>query len=210
LTVQDENVLTAQQLQAFQQALHQGASHASEALAKWFGKTTLISHDAVEQLPLEDATDVLGVGDEPICFCIAEMTGRITGELILAFDDISGWALADMLLDQPRGTANQWLDMETSAALETTNILCCSYLNSLTRVLPPAATGPSELIPSPPRFSRDFAESLIESALMAQVIATDHVLLARTQFHIDGAPVNWTLLFVPDAQSMSMLRGMLQ
>jgi chemotaxis protein CheC len=117
--------------------------------------------------------------------------------------------MADILLGQPRGTADAWLEMETSAALETTNIVCCAYLNALSRILPRADDGSSEFIPSPPRFSRDFAESLIESALMGQIIATDHVLLARTQFHIDGTPIDWTLLFVPDADSMTVLRGVL-
>jgi chemotaxis protein CheC len=114
------------------------------------------------------------------------------------------------VLNQPRGTATEWLEMETSAALETANILFCAYLNALARVLPDADPGPSELIPSPPRFSRDFAASLVEFAVMDQIMATDHVLLARTQFHIDGTPVDWTLLFVPDVGTMATLRDMMQ
>jgi chemotaxis protein CheC len=96
--------------------------------------------------------------------------------------------------------------MEISAVLETTNIVCCAYLNSLARILPEDATDGSDLIPSPPRFGHDFAASLIESALMGQVAATDRVLLAETRFQIDGSPVHWTLLFVPDAESMIRLR----
>jgi chemotaxis protein CheC len=209
VTAHEENLLTAPQLEAFGAALHDGATEASDALARWIGRPTSIRFDALEQLPLYEATGVLGTAAEPICCCVAEMHGRLTGELILAFDDASGLALADMLLDQPRGTATEWDEMATSAALETTNILCCSYLNALSRAVPAAGTGSTEMIPSPPRFSRDFAESLIEFALMGQVLVTDHVLLARSQFHIDGAAVDWTLLFVPDAQSMTTLREQL-
>lgn len=132
MTAQDEGVLTGQQLESLRAALHRGTDDASQALAKWLGKPVRISVDAVEQLPLRDATGVLGVEAEPITFCSAEMTGCLTGELILAFDDASGLALADLLLDQPPGTADQWNEMETSAALETANILCCAYLNSST------------------------------------------------------------------------------
>ena len=209
MTAQDENVLSLTQLDAFRKAFHDGAAQASGALGRWINKPTRISFDAVEQLPLEEATRLLGSQDEPICFCVAQMTGRLTGQLILAFDDASGLALADMLLDQPRGTAGEWGEMETSAALETTNILACSFLNSLCLNLPADSQATSELIPTPPRFSRDFAESLMEFAVMAQVIATDHVLVAQTEFHIDGAPVDWTLLFVPDAESMMTLRDAL-
>jgi chemotaxis protein CheC len=210
VTAPDESRLTQLQLAAFQAVLHQGAEHASGALGRWVQKPTRIAFDSVDQLPLHEATSLIGVNEEPICFCAAEMRGRLTGQLILMFDDASGLRLADILLDQPRGTATEWLELETSAALETTNILFCAYLNALARVLPEADPGPSELIPSPPRFSRDFAASLIEFAVMDQIIATDHVLLARTQFHIDGTPVDWTLLFVPDVASMATLQDVLQ
>ena len=100
--------------------------------------------------------------------------------------------------------------METSAALETANILACAFLNSLYRTFPADPTAASELLPTPPRFSRDYAASLIEFAGMAQVVATDHVLVAQTEFQIDGDPVDWTLLFVPDADSMMTLRKALR
>ncbi len=205
----DENVLSEPQLDVLAQLLHGGASEASTALERWIGKSTSISVDSVEQLPLSEATSVLGAGDEPVAFCVAAMGGRLTGQLILAFDDASGLTLADLLLDQPKGTATGWGEMETSAALETTNIVGSTYLNTLARTLP-AGSGTSELLLSPPRFSHDFAESLIEFALMAQIVASDNVLLARARFRIDEDPVAWTMLLVPDAQSMSTLCELLR
>jgi chemotaxis protein CheC len=205
----DDNLLSESQLDLLGRMLHHGAAETSTALERWIGKSTSITVDSVDQLPLAEATTVLGGDEEPIGFCVAEIGGRLTGQLILAFDDASGLTLADLLLDQPKGTAASWGEMETSAALETTNILGSTYLNVLARTLP-AGNGTSELLLSPPRFNHDFAESLIEFALMGQIVASDTVLLARTQFHIDGAPVEWTMLLVPDAQSMSTLCEMLR
>jgi chemotaxis protein CheY-P-specific phosphatase CheC len=65
------------------------------------------------------------------------------------------------------------------------------------------------LLPSPPSFHRDFAESLMQFALMSQAVAGDQVIVARTRFEIDTAPVHWTLLFIPDAKSMLRLPGLL-
>jgi len=205
---QSNNRLDASQLTALRLSFHQGSADASAALAKWIGRPSVVEIDSLEQLPLAEATGLLAAGDEPMCFCTAEMNGLLTGEMILAFDDASGLALADILLDRPRGTTNKWTEMATSVALETTNILCCAYLNSLSRSFSKSGES-SELLPSPPNFSRDFAESLLESALMGQAISSDHVILARTKFEIDAALVNWTLLFVPDTQSMSRLPKML-
>jgi chemotaxis protein CheC len=186
------------------EALHQGAAAASGALAKWIGRRSIVEIDSLEQPPLEEATGLLAAGQEPICFCATQMHGLLTGTMILAFDDASGFALADMLLGQPRGTTREWTEMAISAALETANILCCAYLNSLSRSLSQSGES-SELLPSPPTFSRDFPESLMEFALMGQAVASDHVVLARTRFEIDATPVNWTLLFVPDAGFKSRL-----
>jgi chemotaxis protein CheC len=208
LRVQDDMLLNAIQMAKLESAFHQGSASASKALAKWIGKPSTIEVDSLEQLPLEEATGVLSAGEEPICFCSVEIQGHLTGEMILAFDDASGLSLNDLLLDQPQGTASEWTEMETSGALETTNILCCAYLNSLSRSF--STSGESKvLLPTPPRFNRDFAESLLEFALMGQAIAGDQVILARTRFEIDTIPVNWTLLFVPDAESMLRLPEML-
>ncbi len=201
--------LTPQQLSTLRSSLHQGSCEASAALARWIGKPSVVEVDALRQLPLQEATGVLAAGEDPICFCSVEMRGILTGEMILAFDDACGLALADLLLGQPLGAASEWSELAISAALETTNILCCAYMNSLARVFQ-TTEGESELLPSPPRFSRDFAESLLQFALMGQAMESDQVILAETRFEIDATPVNWTLLFIPDAASMQRLPTFLQ
>lgn len=198
-----DNVLSKSQVAVLERVLHDGAAQAAKALSLWLGKPATIEIDSVEQLPLSRAAVILGAGDDPICFCEARMEGGMTGQIILAFDDASGLALADLLLDQPRGTAAEWGEMEQSGALETANIVGCAYLNVAADALP----GTDGILPSPPRFSRDYAESLVEFALMDQIGASGNVLLARSRFRIDSESVDWTLLFVPDATSVTRLSG---
>jgi chemotaxis protein CheC len=163
---------------------------------------------SLEQLNVEDAADLLHADDRPMCFCTSEIKGLLTGELILAFDDDSGLELADMLLEQPVGTSTQWTEMAVSAATETTNILACSYLNSMTTSFA-GTTGSTECLPAPPRFSRDYAASLLEFAVMGQAISEDKIILAKTRFEIGGTLANWTLLLIPDAPSMARLATLL-
>jgi len=137
------------------------------------------------------------------------LRGRCTGQLILAFDDQSGLALADILLDRASGSSRDWGPVEESGALETANIVGCAYLNSLSRDFPDRGADSQELLPSPPRFTRDFAAALMQFALMDQAMSADIVFLTRTEFHVDGLPVNWSLLFVPDSASLSTLREIL-
>lgn len=206
----DENGLTPEQLGELQVLFHEGASNAAEAFSKWTGKHCAIRVEHVEQLLLQEATGALGATGAPICLCAMGITGRLTGQLIFGFDDASGLGLADLLLGLPVGTSSEWGEMETSAALETTNVLGCGFLNSLTDFIPSVPGAPSEIIPSPPTFLRDFPESLVEFALMEQAMISNQVLLARTLFHVDNSPVDWNLLYVPDAESMQTLRSVLE
>jgi chemotaxis protein CheC len=203
----DLPMLTPAELQTMTILFRRGAADASVALTRWLGHPAEISVEQIEPLPTSEATRVLG--DAPICFCSMAMRGKVTGQLILSFDDPSGLALADLLLSQPVGISRDWGEVEQSAALETANIIGCAYLNSLFRFAANDSDSSGEWIHTPPRFNRDFAESLMEFALMDQAMALELVFLTRTQFRIDGSPVNCSLLFIPDAASMESLRAML-
>ncbi len=205
----DETLLSMGQLKLLEGAFHLGAADASEAFSKWTGKASSIAFEAIEQVPLHRATVFLGEAGIPICCCAMEMTGELTGYLIFAFDTASGLALADLLLGQTVGASQTWGEMEHSAALETTNILGCAFLNSLAKAIPAGSGILFELIPKPPIFCEDFPESLLEFVLMDQAAVSDQALVAKSEFQIEGTPVDWTMLFVPDAESMRQLRSML-
>jgi chemotaxis protein CheC len=202
-------MLPDQQLQTLTNLFRHGSDEASEALSKWLGRCSRISVEQVEQVPLADATAVLGDADSPVCACSMTLKGRVSGQLLLVFDDASGLALADLLLDSPSGASAEWGEIQKSAALETANIIGCAYLNSLSRGVPETESSPSEMLPSPPRFTRDFAPALLEFALMNQAMASDLVFLTRTEFRIENSPVNCNLLFIPDAECLTALREML-
>jgi chemotaxis protein CheC len=202
-------MLSDAQLLALTIVLRHGEDEASAALAKWLDRPARVAIEQVEQLPLAEATAVLGAPDSPLCACAMALHGRLTGQLLLVCDDASGLALADLLLGHPVGTATAWGEVEQSAALETTNIIGCAYLNALVHFFRASEGIPCELVPSPPRFARDFAASLLQFALMNQAMASDVVFLTRTEFCIEGAPVNWNLLFVPDPDSLATLRDLL-
>jgi chemotaxis protein CheC len=203
------SMLTDQQLAALTNLFRQGSEDATTALSRWLSRPARVSIEQIEQVPLSEATEVLGDPELPVCFCAMELEGLLTGELILSFDDASGLALADLLFEKSVGTSQEWGEIETSAALETANIIGCAYLNALASSSPRSGTVGDEILPSPPRFARDFAESLLQFALMSQAVASDYVFLTRTEFHIEGTPVDCNLLFIPDSSSLATLQEVL-
>jgi chemotaxis protein CheC len=98
--------------------------------------------------------------------------------------------------------------------METTNIIGCAFLNAIAQVFPKITDDQrqekdSTWIPTPPVFVRDFAASIMQFAMIDQVSESDRVLVVETQFTIDSTPVNWRLLFIPDAESLKQLAGIL-
>jgi chemotaxis protein CheC len=182
---------------------HRGADDASHALAKWLGRPATLSVERLETLPIAEAAAVMGSGDALICGCAMRIDGAIGGLLLLAADDDAGLSLADTLLERPVGTSTSWGDLEQSAVIETANIVGCAYLNAICSALGPA--GAAGILPSPPVFLRDFPAAVMEAVLMEQPVLSEIVLLARTEFRIDGTPVGCGLVFLPDAAALAAL-----
>lgn len=200
---------TPRQVSHLTTAFHRGAAEASTALGQWLNAPLLMSIDAVDQCPLEQAIGVLGAGDSAICVSVMQMQGTLTGHMLLAFDDASGLAISDLLLGRTSEPGSDWGDVELSCIQETMNIAGSSYLNGIARDLAERGAAHIELIPSPPHFLRDFAESLLESAFMEQAAVDSNVVFARARFELAGKPLRWTFLLIPDPDSLQTLSDIL-
>jgi len=198
---------TKAQLKSLENYFTASATNASDAMSRWLSVNSLITIESFRQLPLEDAAGIMGDSEQPLCFCTMEIMGTLTGMIVLAFNDEDGLSLSDQLLNRRVGTALEWSDIEQSAALESTNIICTAFLNTLSTQFPNQES--ITMIPSPPVFSRDFAESQLEALFLDQAIDANEIFLVQTSFRLDNESLNWTLLFVPDMQSLAFLRDIL-
>ncbi len=206
-------ILTDAHRRLLRMIFDRGAEAASQALSKWLGREVHLAVSDVELVELERAGELLGPPEALVAACVMGLTGRLTGSILLVFEDKAGLALADLLLHQPIGTTTAWGELEQSAAKETTNIIGCAYVNALAAHLPggDAESAADELIPTPPSFLHEFAGSLLEFALMEQAMELDKLLLIRSEFA--GGPdipqLNWTLLFVPSRAALDALAASL-
>ena len=138
-----EPILTDSQRHLLRMIFDRGAESASQALSKWLGQEVHLAISEVELVELARASELLGPEESLVAACTMGLTGRLTGLILLVFEDRSGLALADLLLQQPVGTSTTWDELEQSAAKETTNIVGCAYVNALAAHLPGAeAKGP--------------------------------------------------------------------
>lgn len=203
------NALTSQQLEYLGTLIEEGSAEASRALSTWLGREVTVRVEQVNQVSLDAAVEKLGAASDVVCAGCMRFSGTISGQLLLGFDDKSGLLLCDMLLTQ-NPSNEQWGELSISAAMETTNIVGCAFLNSLSRAFP-YQTGimresdhpNNTLLPTPPAFVRDYAAAIMQFALMDQVTHFDTVLIAETKFTIAETPIKWHLLLIPDAEVLA-------
>ncbi len=204
------NLLDESQLRVLSTIVRESAESATESLSLWLGRDVRVEVDPLEQIALGTAIESIGPVDGTVCACCMRVSGRFQGHLVLSFDDQSGLALCDALLSRTTDVT-EWGELEISAAMESTNIVGCAFLNCLSKFFAGATqqverdSGCDSLIPTPPVFVRDYAACIMQFILLDQASDFDTVLIAKTHFFFDQTPVAWQLILIPDARSLDVI-----
>lgn len=180
--------------------LFSSATHdASAAMCRWTDGLITVSLNDVREVPLEEVSFELNIGEELLTMVVLTLEGDIGGNLILVFDEDNGRQLAASLLRRTVETNLEWTPLEQSALTETGNILGCSYVNALTRLLG------RNLVPSAPYFIQDYGISVLQQAVMAQALISDTLLLCDIGFHRKDEALDWRVVFVPTPQMQTAM-----
>lgn len=177
-----------------------GAYNASRALSKWLRRGVRLTSDGFKRLPMAEASSILGDPESVIAAVHMPLAGDVGGHLLLAFPSPVALSLADLLLEQPEGTAKVFEELERSCLQETGNIVGTAYANSLARWLK------LRIAPSVPEFAQDMACAIIDPLIMELVATHDEVFVAATDFLLDGRHLEWALLLLPSMDSLERMR----
>lgn len=164
---------------------------ASSAMSRWTGQCVGLELDEVAALPLEECQSAAAC-ERTQALVVVPAGGDLGGTVILAFAEAQARVLAAALLREPP-RSGLWTELEASALCETGNILACAYLAALGRHLE------GVFAPWPPTLLFDYPQSVLETALMEQAVASDEVLVCRTSFQGQQRPLGWDVYFVPSA-----------
>ncbi len=170
----------------------EATSDASNSMSNWTNGKIELSLEKVQQLPLEEVFCEFDFGMDLLTMVVLTLDEEIGGTIILTFDEENGRQLASNLLCRAPATEQDWTPLEKSALCETGNILACSYVSALNRVLE------QQLTPSPPSFLQDFGASVLEQSMMEQASTCDNIMICRTLFHREGQKLDWNVFFVPN------------
>jgi chemotaxis protein CheC len=191
----------AQRLEMLRQLFAAATHDASAAMCRWTDGLINLSLDEVREIDLLEVCAEVGIDDQQLTMVVLRIDGRFGGEMLLVFDEEQGRRLAAAMLACEPISEGPWTDVEKSVLTETGNILGCTYLNALARLLG------EELVPTPPYFLQDYGASVLQQALVSQAGICDKVLVCRTNFHSSRGRLDWQVLFVPNEGMRSRLES---
>lgn len=182
----------SEKLKVLHELLAAATHEASASMSRWTNGLISLSLDEVREVSLEEVVAEMDLDDQLLTMVVLSLEGPLGGEMILTFDEQNARQLAAALLNRPVVEQSEWTELEKSALTETGNILACSYMSALSRLIG------EDLIPSAPYFLQDYGASVLQQALLPQAMTGDQVLVCRTGFHRHGENLNWRVLFVPN------------
>ncbi|MCZ6699750.1 MAG: hypothetical protein O7D94_12530 [Planctomycetota bacterium] len=176
------------------------AHTASRALSKWFKRGVRLTSNGFEYVEIEDLSSIAGPPDEPILAARLPLSGDLTSDILLAFPEKVAMSLVDIMLGNPDGTTQEFSELERSCLQETGNIVGSAFTNCLSNWLK------LNTVPQSPIVVHDLACAIIDPLLIGQASVGDRALVSKTEFELDGQRLDWTLIVVPSAESLAVMR----
>ncbi|MHC1750506.1 MAG: chemotaxis protein CheC [Cellulosilyticaceae bacterium] len=180
-----------------------GAGNAVTALGKLLGKTVDMSIAKVRIEDIQELGNVLGDEEKYIAAMLIEVSGDVSGMLILALETESAKNLVNLLLQRTLGSAENFEELDLSVLCETGNILAGSYLSALGALLE------LEMTPSVPQMAVDMAASILSFPAIEFTMGDNSMLFIETKFTDREQLLNGTYILVLDNESFDKIIGAL-
>ena len=177
-----------------------GLGNAIGSLSQLIGKPVKMTVPEVKILGFKDVGSIIG-GDEVVIFGIlVALSGDINGMMMFLIKPDSARVMIDRMLGgMTNSTTDEFNELDISALQEIGNILCSSYLGSMSQLLNKQVT------PTPPVIALDMATAILSVPAIEFGKMSDGVLFIDTIFDTDGEKISGFFLLVPDMESFRLI-----
>lgn len=183
-----------------------GASHAATALSGLLGRLVRLRVPSVAFYEFNSISDKLGGPENLVVGLLVEMTGELTGFVLLVQDANDARALSDSIVSNmgiPKEKTEDLLsEMQISVLQELANILSGAYVSAISNLTNLNVTR------SVPKMVVDMAGAIMNLPAAIYGEYGDVVLFMETQFidaNTQEEVFNGHFLLVPDARSFAAL-----
>ncbi|MFL5320237.1 MAG: chemotaxis protein CheC [Myxococcaceae bacterium] len=185
------------QLDALREVANVGVGHAANALSALVGGSVVqIDVPKVRLLAVSDLPEAIGGADAQVVAASLEMTGGLSGRILLVLPELDANRLCSLLLK--REVSGELQSDAQSALNEVANIVASACLSAIGRLTS------LKLLPSVPTLMQDsggvVCDTLVDGAFGQQLMLLEARFMTRHSPAITGQ-----LLVLPEAASLKEL-----
>ena len=176
-----------------------GTGNAVAALASMIGRQIDMELPLIRLLTYQEVPELLGGAEKFQVGVLLETTGDINGMfMFLLSEDFKRQLLETLVGDIPADAA-QLDDMARSAICEVGNIMCCSYINALARMMD------VKVHVSVPSVCSDMVGALLSVPMIRFANLSDEMLFIENKYHLGEHSVVSHVLFLPEVESIQKI-----
>lgn len=176
-----------------------GAGNAATALAQLINKRVDMDVPKIKILPFNEVNEVLGGAETLVVGILLQVSGNITGDMMLILKYDAAQVLVNILLGRSASIEVEFNDFEMSALKEVGNILSGSYLlalSSLTNLT---------MQQSVPDIAIDMSGAILSVPAIEFGKVGDQVLFIETEFSEGESKVIGDFFLIPDLDSYEII-----
>lgn len=176
-----------------------GTGNAVAALASMIGRQIDMELPIIRLLTYQEVPELLGGAEKFQVGVLLETAGDINGMfMFLLSEDFTRQLLGILVGDVPADAA-QLDDMGRSAICEVGNIMCCSYINALARMMD------VKVHVSVPSVCSDMVGALLSVPMIRFANLSDEMLFIENKYHMGEYSVVSHVLFLPEVESIQKI-----
>lgn len=199
--------LTPAQIDAMREIGNIGAGNAATALSGILGKTVEMTVPEIRVIPLSGVQDILGSPENPVVGGMVDLTGDMTGQVMLILGIREAYTVASLLCGRSEQNDSVGIsdltELDISALEEVTNILCGSYLSAISSLSGLNTT------PSVPYMCIDMAGAMLSIIAVECGKTNDCALFFETCFSEAEDAMACHFFLLPDRESYKRLMASL-
>lgn len=200
----EQKLLTEKQLESFRVIANLGLQNATKALADMVNLKIVSENPVTNVLSFAEIPKLVGGEEEDAVGVYLQISGDISGHIMLLWKYSEALNLVDLLMENPAGTTTSMGDMEQSALKEVGNMVGSFFLNAMADFTGLRCT------PSPPALIVDMMGSIL-NALSAQVaMEGNNSLIIDTTFKEGAQAVLGNFMLIPSTSSTSTILARLE
>lgn len=198
-----EERLTKAQIGALKEVGMIGAGNAATGISQMLGKEIDITVPRANVVALEKVTEILGGPEVLVTVVYFQVTGAVSGIILIILPVRDSLRLADLLIGRTTGDSRTLDEFGQSALKELGNISTASYLIALSKMVR------MKLFYSVPNLATDMLGAILDNLLIKLSLKAKQAVVVETEFTVKNRVVKGHLIFMPEPDGLKAILGAL-